>query len=403
MLDVKRIYGWKSIAAYVGRDRTTVMRWAHDRNLPVRRIMGGERATVFAIAFELDEWTRGQSWQAEEDSDLPRSGKALPENPKIAQLYVQARTDWASRDASSMSRAIASFSAVVKADPQFAPAHAALAECYIIIGDYGSFDYANSYPMAMEAAEDALSIDPNLAEAHRVLGSYYYFWARNTVEAGKSFRRAIRSAPHDSLTRIWYGNALVDNCEFESGRREHDMARLLDSGPLPLIANQAWAAWVESESGAGPTKLKDLSQDYPNNALVLDLLSQAYLGEGDIDAYLTHFTKCESVKGLDESERKSTRLGQAKEQGGLPAFTELAINSSLADEAKWPLPNHANAAFFASATGDRQRLLYLLQRAEDYTERWNAAWIAHKIGQRWRGDQEVLALLEGRPAPKLHA
>jgi tetratricopeptide (TPR) repeat protein len=51
-----RIEGWKAIAAHFKRDRTTVMRWARDLELPVRRIPGGGRSSVFAYINELDIW-----------------------------------------------------------------------------------------------------------------------------------------------------------------------------------------------------------------------------------------------------------------------------------------------------------------------------------------------------------
>jgi hypothetical protein len=48
--------GWKEIAGYVGRDTRTVERWEKLRGLPVRRVPGAGRATVYALITELDEW-----------------------------------------------------------------------------------------------------------------------------------------------------------------------------------------------------------------------------------------------------------------------------------------------------------------------------------------------------------
>ncbi|RYD63706.1 MAG: hypothetical protein EOP58_10885, partial [Sphingomonadales bacterium] len=49
-----RIDGWKSIGAYFGRDRTTAIRWARERDLPIHRIPGGKTGTVFALRHELE-------------------------------------------------------------------------------------------------------------------------------------------------------------------------------------------------------------------------------------------------------------------------------------------------------------------------------------------------------------
>jgi hypothetical protein len=48
--------GWKEIGRYVGRDTRTVERWEKLRGLPVRRVPGAGRATVYALVTELDDW-----------------------------------------------------------------------------------------------------------------------------------------------------------------------------------------------------------------------------------------------------------------------------------------------------------------------------------------------------------
>ena len=48
--------GWKEIGGYVCRDIRTVERWEKQRGLPVRRVPGAGRATVYALIPELDEW-----------------------------------------------------------------------------------------------------------------------------------------------------------------------------------------------------------------------------------------------------------------------------------------------------------------------------------------------------------
>lgn len=55
------IDSWKGIAAYLGKDVSTVMRWERSRGLPVHRLPGGRKATIYALAAELDAWRRGAS------------------------------------------------------------------------------------------------------------------------------------------------------------------------------------------------------------------------------------------------------------------------------------------------------------------------------------------------------
>jgi hypothetical protein len=54
-----RLDGWKTIAAHIGRDERTVKRWEATRGLPIRRLPGEHRSSVFAYADELAAWRDG--------------------------------------------------------------------------------------------------------------------------------------------------------------------------------------------------------------------------------------------------------------------------------------------------------------------------------------------------------
>jgi len=53
-----RLDCWKDIAAYLGKVERTVKRWDVDRGLPIHRVPGGGRASVYAYTAELDEWLK---------------------------------------------------------------------------------------------------------------------------------------------------------------------------------------------------------------------------------------------------------------------------------------------------------------------------------------------------------
>ncbi len=57
----ERLDSWKEIAAYVGRDVRTVIRWEQKGGLPVYRIPVGQRQAVYAFRHEIDEWMAGGS------------------------------------------------------------------------------------------------------------------------------------------------------------------------------------------------------------------------------------------------------------------------------------------------------------------------------------------------------
>ena len=68
-----RLDSWKHIARYLGRDVRTVIRWEHERGLPVHRIPGKKGHGVFAERAEIDSWLLGSA-----KLDQPRRIAVLP-------------------------------------------------------------------------------------------------------------------------------------------------------------------------------------------------------------------------------------------------------------------------------------------------------------------------------------
>lgn len=64
---------WKEIAAYIGRDVRTAIRWEKDRGLPVRRPPGSKKSgSVFAYRGELDKWMMGDGARPQPESSASK-------------------------------------------------------------------------------------------------------------------------------------------------------------------------------------------------------------------------------------------------------------------------------------------------------------------------------------------
>jgi tetratricopeptide (TPR) repeat protein len=57
----RRLDGWKDIAAYLCKAERTVKRWEVERGLPIHRLPGGARASVYAYQAELDAWLKSSN------------------------------------------------------------------------------------------------------------------------------------------------------------------------------------------------------------------------------------------------------------------------------------------------------------------------------------------------------
>jgi TolB-like protein len=67
----KTLVSWKEIAVFLNRAERTVKRWERERGLPVHRVPGGERGSVFAYPDELTDWLKGKSQELEADDPAP--------------------------------------------------------------------------------------------------------------------------------------------------------------------------------------------------------------------------------------------------------------------------------------------------------------------------------------------
>ena len=73
--ETKTLVSWKEVASFLDRAERTVRRWERERGLPVHRVPGGERSSVFAYSSELNSWLLGEqgkvalSTAAEHDAD----------------------------------------------------------------------------------------------------------------------------------------------------------------------------------------------------------------------------------------------------------------------------------------------------------------------------------------------
>jgi TolB-like protein/Tfp pilus assembly protein PilF len=101
-------------------------------------------------------------------------------------------------------KAMAYYNRAIALDPDYAPAHAALAESYVLLSTgFDVLPNSEAMPRAREAAQKALEIDPTLAEAHVSLGlvATCYDWDRRA--ARKHFQKAIELNPNSAGAHQW--------------------------------------------------------------------------------------------------------------------------------------------------------------------------------------------------------
>jgi TolB-like protein/tetratricopeptide (TPR) repeat protein len=167
--------------------------------------------------------------------DLRRLNQQETANPEAYRHYVRGRFLWSQRTPVSMLAAIDAFQEAIRADPDFALAWSGLADTYVPLAYYTSVPASESAPKARAAAEQALRLDPDLAEAYAarayVQADYYWDWE----SAERDFRRALELNPGSANVHHWYGERLSLVGRVDEALAEYLVALELD--PLSLIIN----------------------------------------------------------------------------------------------------------------------------------------------------------------------
>jgi TolB-like protein/Tfp pilus assembly protein PilF len=165
-----------------------------------------------------------------------------PIAPHAYEAYLRGRFFWNLRNPEAIGRAIEFFKRAISSDPNYASAHAGLADCYSMLSStaVGALNPVVAMPRSKAAAERALQLDPRLAEAHASLAyiRLYYDW--DWVSAGRSLRQALELNASYATGRQWFAEYLATLGRTEEAAAELGRAQELD--PLSLVIRAALAS-----------------------------------------------------------------------------------------------------------------------------------------------------------------
>ena len=173
-------------------------------------------------------------------------------DPVVYENYLKGRFYWNKRTNGSLEQAATFYRAAIALDPSYAPAHAALADCYNQLGTVfvGKASPTEMRPRARAEAIAAIQADESLAEAHATLGYIsHYDWDWTTAE--REFKRAIELNPNLALAHAWYGNYLASMKRLDRAVAEVRKAEQLDPFSLVVVTNVGWTLSYAQTLGRG--------------------------------------------------------------------------------------------------------------------------------------------------------
>jgi TolB-like protein/tetratricopeptide (TPR) repeat protein len=163
-----------------------------------------------------------------------RLGSVVRVRPEAYEAYLKGMYHWYKLTPHDLQLAFDHFNTALAADPDYAPAWAGIAAAWAGLQQMGASPTAVAGPKIKSAADKALQLDPNLAQAHFTMATYYTWAAWDWARAEPAFQRAIELNPNFPDAYTYYAHYLNIIGRFDEA--ESTVQRALDLDPFnPLI------------------------------------------------------------------------------------------------------------------------------------------------------------------------
>ncbi len=287
------------------------------------------------------------------------------ENAEAYRLYLQGRFLWNKRTVKSLKQSIDYFEQAIAIDPQYALAYAGLADCHQMLAEYLAATPKEAFTKAREAAEKALSIDDELAEAHTSLAYTLAFYDWNWIEAEREFKRALELDPNYATAHHWYSELLMAVGRFDEAIAENERAAQLD--PTSLIIQTNFAAFYFitrdfDESLRRAQHVIDADPGFAYAYIFICFSSEAKgLRKESVEAYIRSVELFGEYAAAEE-------LRSVLDKKGIDAAWQKRIEQ--VDPARQPWFSALWRSILFTFSGNKQRAIDCLEQAYDHRDRW---------------------------------
>jgi tetratricopeptide (TPR) repeat protein len=255
-------------------------------------------------------------------------------------------------------RASTHFEEAIANDPNFALAYAGLAYCITQMGFFGMIPSSEAGAKAKMNAIKALELDPDLAEAHQIMGRILrnFDWDFHAAEG--EFTRAIQLNP--SFAEAYGGRALMlcFNRRFDEGLREVQKALELD--PVSGIG-WSYAGTVYLYTGRYEDSIRMFSKVLEVDPASTYARGNRGLARVQLDMFEVGISDIESVASI-KNPSSQTDMAFAYSKAGKTKELRDLLESLLKEVGRNPELAVAVAGAYANL-GDKDRAMEWLEKA----------------------------------------
>ena len=294
----------------------------------------------------------------------PRAPQQTSRTPALSanayETFLEARHLLSQRNERGLALALEHFQQAIDQAPDYAPAHAGLAECHVLMGayEYGSLPPRSRYDAARRAARRAVELDPKSGEGWATLGMVSLLGDLDAEEAQRHLDRAVALAPSSARAHHWRAWVLYVRGRPNAAEKELRRARALD--PLSSIVRtaQATLSLFRGRFGEGQARYREvleLDPAFGRAHLGLGLIAEQ---RGDLAAAESHLRA--AAAQLGDPEEAFAALAHLYGRAGRREDWETVF-SRLGREEAHPY----SRALAWLGIGDERRALQALREAID--------------------------------------
>jgi TolB-like protein/Tfp pilus assembly protein PilF len=293
--------------------RTDQHIWAHSYDRDMTSVLQLQSDVARAIADQVRIELSPQ-----EQARLSRTQRV---NPEAVELYLQA----VQRLNSGNPRpAIDFLRQAIQKDPNYAPAHASLANAYGWMGEGGWMPYAEAFSQQKAEALKAIEIDDSRPEPHLELGVAAMNESWDWATQRKEFQRALELNPNAATVHWAYANYLGRVGRQNEAISEARLALQLDPVSSRSFMNTGFIYYFARQYDQALTQMQQSAELGADPIELLFPLGDIYVEKGLYDQGIQEFQKLgdapHALGHIGNAYARQGRLAEARAL--LPRLTE---------------------------------------------------------------------------------
>ena len=278
------------------------------------------------------------------------------------QDYLKGRHCWNLGTEQSLRAAVALFQKAIERDPGYARAFAGLADAFVQLGSNTYLDPQEAYRQARAAAQAALELDPDLADAHASLGliAFVHDWDSKAAEG--HLGRAVELDPAAVTARHHFSRILSSLGEHDRAIEHARAAVELDPLSVAAVVQLASALNIAGRAEDSIAQLQRAAAVFPDQFRIYYRLVFALASAGRGNEAVEAAERAVAIAG--PTMFAIGALGFAKASAGAPdEARRIAAEMEQASSERYVCP--FDIAVIHAELGDREQALAWLRRALD--------------------------------------